>query len=123
MIKKTILLLLISIIYANASIAQKSLKFIQAKLVTTIQTVPAGKVWKAVGVYTDQTSFGNHSDANTPAILVNGVKNYYVIPMPRGTGFFSYAPAGFPVWFPAGTSLAVSNKIKYINVLEFEIVP
>ncbi len=103
--------------------AQNTLQFNQSKLITTSEeTVPSGKVWKVVGIFTDQTSFGNHSTTNTPAILVNGVKNYYVVPYPIGSGTFCIAPTGFPFWLPAGTTLAASNKTRFVNVIEFNVI-
>ena len=110
-----------------------SLNFIQAQgftltlnrvlLVTSIQSVPANTVWKVEGVFTDQTNFGNQSSTESPAIIINGVKNFYEIPVAIGSGFFAYAPSGFPLWLPAGTSLAASNKIAFVNVLEFKLIP
>ena len=90
--------------------SQANLEFNQVKLITSSETVPAGKVWKITGIYTNQTSFGNHSVTETPAILINGVRNHYVVPMPRGSGFFPYTVASFPLWLPAGTAVAPSNK-------------
>jgi len=113
-------------LFANQANSQsKSLKFKQVKLITTSsQTVPANYVWKVTGIFTDNTSLGNFSETTTPAILVNGTKNYYMMPMPIGSGtYFAIIEAGFPVWFPANTTLAASNKVKYINAIEFEIVP
>lgn len=102
---------------------QSRLQFNQVRLVTTEQTVPANKVWKVVGIYTSQTSFGNHSATNTPAILVNGVRNFYVEPLPIGSGLFAYTASGFPFWLPAGATLAVSNTTAFINVIEFNVIP
>jgi hypothetical protein len=115
-----ILLLLNTTILAQS----KSLQFKQVKLVTnTTEVVPVNHVWKVVGIFTDVLTTGNFSDSNTPAIIVNGAKNYYMVPMPIGSGInFAITPVGFPIWFPAGTSIAASNKVKYINVIEFEIV-
>lgn len=113
-------------LFINPILSQsKSLKFKQVKLITTSsQTVPGNCVWKVTGIFTDNTSLGNFSETNTPAILVNGVKNYYMLPMPIGSGtYFAVVEAGFPVWFPANTTIAASNKVKYINAIEFEIVP
>jgi len=117
------LILLMSISVNTIYPQSKILQFNCVKLITTtVETVPAGKVWKVESIFTDQASAGSPSKTTTPAILVNGVKNYYIVPTPRGSGLFAYAPAGFPFWLPAGATLAASNKVKYVNVIEFNIV-
>ncbi len=124
--------------------AQGSLQFNQVKLIdNTEETVPEGKVWKIVGVAGTQVlqhdrSGGNYSIPNAinPAknrIIING--NTIDVGIPAigagaGAGYnnflfntaYSNIPTNFPLWLPENTSLQASDNIKYISVIEFNII-
>lgn len=144
MIKKTrytILLLFIAMLTS----AQGTLQFNQVLLVSNVQqTVPAGKIWKVESVM-PQSSLIRVSDSYyyTPSpgqasdfvIVVNGY-NVFVGKVTAGvtcgyTGgssstsavFIGVNEALFPMWLPAGTTLQASNNVRYISVIEFNIVP
>jgi hypothetical protein len=130
--KKFILLIfLTSILFACK--AQHTLSFNQGLLVSTSQTVPAGKIWKVVSCLPSQNSQINQNnveglpEVGTFAILVNGNTVYLsnVGAAYFGDNFyteFTNVNANlFPMWIPAGTTLAASTGIQYLSVLEFII--
>ena len=91
---KTPLLLLFLIIYYQ-NIAQGNLQFSQVKLVSTSETVPAGKVWKLqnflpnVSLFTDITR--NQQNPTSGGIrnfiiLVNGISIYLQTTVTREVG-------------------------------------
>ncbi|MCC6600362.1 MAG: hypothetical protein IT223_06770 [Crocinitomicaceae bacterium] len=122
--------------------AQGTLQFNQVKLVSTVQTVPTGKVWKAVGVAGNRvtkfravtTTDADYSPAATEIKINNtavSVAQTIGTGAGGGTGYGAYSaafaysasPTNFPLWLPAGTTLEVSTNISYISVIEFNIVP
>jgi hypothetical protein len=139
---KITLMLLLAGFYANA---QGTLQFNQVLLVNNVQqTVPAGKVWKVESVL-PQASLIKVTDsyyyvpspgqANDFIILVNsnnvflgevstGVTCGYTGSSSSQSAIFTTVNTGlFPIWLPAGTTLQASNNIRYISVIEFNIVP
>jgi hypothetical protein len=135
----TTLLFCLSILYGSA---QGSLQFNQAKLISTIETVPVGKVWKVENVAGGRVLqfkaiSSSDSDFN-PAqseIKINGISVSTIQAVGTGAGHgsgstgvraaFTYAasPTGFPLWLPEGTTLEASTNIAFISVIEFNIVP
>ena len=112
--------------------SQGNLQFNQAKLITTVQTVPAGKVWKVESAqYAGGATFVINAGGPVPnlgsmAMLVNGVTIYlntiytsgsYVYPTVLSNGL------SFPIWLPAGSTIAVSTNTAFISVIEFNIIP
>jgi len=97
---------------ANKLQAQ-TLQFSQVLLVSTTQTVPANKVWK---VESPLPSWGGGATTNT--ITIDG--NLVVVTI---GGSSSVSGISFPIWLPAGTSLAAGQNIPRISVIEFTVVP
>lgn len=131
--------------FIGSCFAQGNLQFNQAKLVSTQETVPVGKVWKLEN-YLPNTALA--TDLNRPSnqptagglrnfiILVNAIPIYLQTNISREVGrddaYWNqqgYAAAAefkvldAPMWFPAGTTLAASTNVGFISVLEFNIVP
>jgi len=114
--------------------SQGNLQFSQVKLVSSQETVPAGKVWKIEnilpGVRPTTTSWGNSTVDFT--ILINNQTVYYLSSESKGslygngqTGISSIA-AGIgnsPLWIPAGTTLSAGTNVLSISVIEFNLVP
>jgi hypothetical protein len=125
--------------------AQGNLQFNQVKLVSSVETVPQGKLWKLEN-YLPNTALAN--DLNRPSnqptaggiknfvILVNGTSIYLQTNISREVGrddaYWNqqgYAAAAdfkifdAPIWFPAGTTLAASTNVGFISIMEFNIVP
>lgn len=117
--KLTTILLILCI--ANGICAQKNLVFKQVKLVTTSQNVPTGHVWKVENVGTSNAvPSSSMSATDTPAILINGSRTFIAHARTTQTGTnLCTGSVFFPIWLPAGTSLAVSNTINFISVIEF----
>ena len=141
---KTPLLLLFLIIYYQ-NVAQGNLQFIQVKLVSATETVPAGKVWKLqnflpnVSLFTDITR--NQQNPTSGGIrnfiiLVNGISIYLQTTVTREVGrsdsYWSqdgYATAASssilnePIWLSSGTTLAASTNVQFVSVIEFNVIP
>ncbi len=110
---------------SSAFSAQKTLQFSQVKLVTgTSQTVPAGHVWKIENIGSGMATMQSPGTTVTPAILVNGNKIYFsAAKTSNSSDFLVTASSFFPIWLPAGTTLAASNQINFISVVEYAEVP
>jgi hypothetical protein len=142
--KKILFTVLISTI-STCIFAQGTLQFNQVLLVNNVQqSVPAGKVWKVESVM-PQTSIIRCSDSyyNLPApgpsndfvIVVNG-NNVFVGEVTAGitSGYTGGSSAAsevfvgvntglFPMWLPASTTLQASTNLRYISVVEFNVIP
>ncbi len=116
--------------------AQGNLQFNQVKLVSTQETVPAGKVWKVESVIYNiaPTATGYQSGAGScssnsyesTAIEVAGVPTK----VGQGTQPASYSNLVYthsytilPLWLPAGTNLSGGTCLNKISVIEFNIIP
>ena len=125
-----------------ALFSQGNLQFSQIKLVSTLETVPGGKVWKVESaVFMGGAPFclgtgpnascagGSLSGAGfvgDMAFQVNGQTNYLYSNIGSPTNAASYGSHGyspFPLWLPASTTLAAGTNMRYLSVLEFTIVP
>lgn len=126
---KTITTFLIVLLFSTLGFSQGNLQFNQVKLVSAIETVQAGKVWKVTNFL--PTPNGNYQSISQPGlaeylIKINGVavnlgrraflNNNYSFQMAevRHTG---------DIWLAAGTTLAVFQNIAHLSVIEFNIVP
>jgi len=117
--------------------AQGNLQFNQVKLVTALETVPAGKVWKiesviyniAEGSTTYQTgNYGNcnTNDYNSAAIIVAGTPTKVgqgTSPLAYSNGAYVHSYTILPIWLPAGTTLSGGICLNKISVIEFNITP
>lgn len=120
----------------GSSYAQGNLQFNQVKLVSTQETVPAGKVWKVESVIYNiaPTATGYQSGAGScssnsyesTAIEVAGVPTK----VGQGTQPASYSNLVYthsytilPLWLPAGTNLSGGTCLNKISVIEFNIIP
>lgn len=125
--------------------SQGNLQFNQVKLVSVQETVPAGKVWKMEN-YMPSSQLANDINRQPNTAVAGGTKNFIALingnqvflqttitrEVGRNDGYWSqdgYAAAAdfkilaLPFWFPAGTTVAASSNILYLNVVEFNIVP
>jgi hypothetical protein len=111
--------------------AQGNLQFNQVKLVTTVETVPVGKVWKVEAVLGQRSISGSTTFHQTHDVLINGIMVNFTqdLAVARATGSGSTFGASaegvstVPFWLPAGASLAISNNVSFISVIEYNIVP
>jgi hypothetical protein len=113
---------------------QYNLQLNQVVLVSnTIQTVPAGKVWKVesymqAGIAApDMIEIGTacaYSDRHHP-MIVNG-QTYYLIngsPGHGSSGTFLAVGNLLPLWLPAGATLRTACTKDVLSVIEFNLVP
>jgi hypothetical protein len=125
---KTFLFVLV-LFFLGSYNAQGNLQFNQVKLVSAIETVPAGKVWKVTNFL--PTPNGNYQAISQPGLAeylinINGVamnlgrraffnSNYsHQMAEVRHTG---------DIWLAAGTTLSVVQNIAHLSVIEFNIIP
>jgi hypothetical protein len=115
-------------LYLNGE--SQTLQFSQVKLVANVETVPANTVWKIEGFF--PTTFSRYSansgvtEGHIYNLVVNGNNR------PVGVSTFLTAHWGisyagsighFPMWIPAGTTLAAGSNVGEISVIEFNIIP
>ena len=126
---KTLSFLFFTFLLLNKIYSQGNLQFNQVKLVSAIETVPAGKVWKVTNFL--PTPNGNYQVLTKPGLAeylinINGVamnlgrraflnsnQNYHFDEV-RHTG---------DIWLAAGTTLSAFQNIAHLSVIEFNIVP
>jgi hypothetical protein len=130
------LFLLTVLILSNLASAQGNLQFNQVKLVTSLETVPVGKVWKIESVIYNialsepgyQASSGscNSTSNESTGIVIAGVPTK----VGQGTQAASYSSLTYthsytilPLWIPAGTTLSGGTCLNKISVIEFNIIP
>ena len=117
-IKKLIFLLLF--VVPSISFSQ-NLEYSKVLLVSTIDTVPSGKVWKITNVLPTLSSSGEIT------ILVNG--NVVIVAFSKGSngntgGWMTnnhnyYNSLQGAYWLPEGTTLQPFDNVQYISVIEF----
>jgi hypothetical protein len=138
----------IVIVFISLSVfvnAQGNLQFNQVKLVTTSETVPAGKVWKLEN-YLPSSQLAIDLNRQPNQASAGGTKNFIVLvngaqvflqttitrEVGRNDGYWSqdgYATAAdyrifdAPLWLPAGTTLAASTNVMSLSVVEFNVLP
>lgn len=94
--------------------AQGNLQFSQALLFsgTSLNTVPAGKVWKVENTGQSYTNGGSSAYAS---LVING-QNWF----PQASG--GTLPSG-SIWLPAGATIAGWSGTTQYNIIEFNLVP
>ncbi|MFZ4060611.1 MAG: hypothetical protein ACOYK5_05225 [Bacteroidia bacterium] len=116
-------------------IQAQSLTYSQVKLVSSVETVPANKVWKINNVLPT----AGLTDVGTPqwgstrhfTVLINGQTIFWISAAWIGTWNGSQSGVAAdsrsigdsPIWLPSGTTLAVGSNLYAISVTEFNVVP
>ena len=142
---KRLYIIIITILLYTSGFSQGNLQFNQVKLVTTIETVPAGKVWK-VENYLPSSQLA--IDLNRPSnqATAGGTKNFIMLvnssqvflqttitrEVGRDDAYWNhsgyttasdYKIFDAPIWLPASTTLAASTNVLSLSVIEFNILP
>jgi len=142
--KRLYIFIITTFLYTGA-FAQGNLQFNQVKLVSTIETVPAGKVWK-VENYLPSSQLA--IDLNRPSnqATAGGTKNFIMLvnsnqvflqttitrEVGRDDAYWNhsgytttsdYKIFDAPIWLPASTTLAASTNVLSLSVIEFNILP
>jgi hypothetical protein len=113
----------------------QTLQFSQVLMVTTLATVPAGKVWKVEsalfspsfttppnisGTYTSTANFLVNSQIVTAAgIFVSGYHSGYEYDRAITSTLLTH----FPLWLKESATLAAGTNIIGLSVVEFTVVP
>lgn len=127
--------------------AQNTLEYSQAKIVTAEETVPAGKVWKVVSVFssTNMVPLGGTTSASSAVydklsteksiliggneVFISGRRVTYAAYSLYSNGHGKSASESFgqytemPLWVPSGTTLAQGANCNGISVIEFNVAP
>ncbi len=112
--------------------AQNTLSFSQVILVgTTVDTVPANKVWKVESYIQSNVSLTNQTNGggcSNPAwqspFYINQYMYYNTAWIGNGiSSFYQGNHIPFPFWVPAGTTLKTTCAGDYLSVLEFTVQP
>jgi hypothetical protein len=133
--KKNIILVFL-VVLSNFIQAQNSLQFNQVILLNSVSTVPAGKVWKIESVV-------NGSNPNPSlcytcnigiqdcamSIIINSthicLSKYHEniigtsLANSAAASESAYNPTSFPIWLPAGSTVALGKNSVFISILEF----
>jgi len=110
------LLLPIALFISN-SLQSQTLQFSQVLLISTVQTVPANKVWKVQAVIPDGPTILNN---NSLACRITINNHTTAISSYSGVAMYSFNQT---LWLPAGTTLAAGIYTYRISVIEFTVVP
>ena len=136
---------IITIFLYTGSFTQGNLQFNQVKLVSTIETVPAGKVWK-VENYLPSSQLAIDLNRPTNQATAGGTKNFIMLvnssqvflqttitrEVGRDDAYWNhsgyttasdYKIFDAPIWLPASTTLAASTNVLSLSVIEFNILP
>jgi hypothetical protein len=122
------------ICFTLISVSSQTLEFSQVKLVSTQETVPAGKVWKVEGVNyslvfpsTAMTSSTSVTSSNTEATMILNGQSSTILAWRSRSGNFGSSnllwEKEWPMWIPAGSSLEAGFGVLNFSVIEFTVVP
>ena len=105
----------------------QSLQFSQVLLVSSLDTVPQGKIWKVTNILPTLDGSGSSEiQVNGNDIVVAFAKGTYGIYTQHSaaTGYannYHYNGLQGPYWLPEGTTLQAGTNVQYISVIEFNI--
>ena len=123
-------LLLTTLLFCGLVFSSQSqtLQFSQVLLVSSLDTVPQGKVWKVTTYLPDNAWI--HSDSFNSSVTNKEVGisiNSSYVALGMYTGIYAggnSAVSGtsntpFPIWLPAGTTVAPSTNCGSLSIIEF----
>jgi hypothetical protein len=120
--KKIIFFIAISL--TSISFSQGNLQFNQVKLVSTLETVPNGKVWKVENILVNEGNLiGTNMNSRFYACTYKVNNIYCFITQSNNSSNISPTPGSFPFWLPEGSTLAAGTNINFLSVIEFNILP
>lgn len=124
-------LLFIACLFVSfGTFAQGNLQFNQIiKVSTTVETVPAGKVWK-IESYQQSNVSGTSNSTNACDVarvrpyIIDGQVYHNIKNIASGNAGYVYtAENRMPIWLAAGQSAATSCASDFLSVIEFNVVP
>lgn len=122
------ILLSLSFVLFTTLFGQGNLEFNQVKLIAASETVPTNKVWKIESVlYTPHNFTSNTSQEINNQIILNGtnlIVRTFKYNQAVNIGAYSLVwEQTFPIWLPAGSTLASSTGVFGISVIEYNLIP
>ena len=125
------------ILLNQLAFAQGNLQFNQVKLVTALETVPAGKVWKIESViYNIPSEMSSYQTSQSLSCGVNTFWNFAIevagVPTKTGQGVnalqlsnitYTQGYTELPIWLPGGATLSGGPCLNKVSILEFNIIP
>lgn len=107
---------------------QGNLQFNQVKLISASETVPTNKVWKIENVLYSPHNFAtNNTQEIKDQIILNGtnlIVRTFRYSQSVNIGAYSLVwEQTFPIWLPAGSTLASSTGVFGISVIEYNLIP
>ncbi|MCC6601036.1 MAG: hypothetical protein IT223_10235 [Crocinitomicaceae bacterium] len=106
----------------------QTLQFSSVKIVSSVETVPSGKVWKLEAAL-GPAIMSNCSTAPMHTLKINGSDVNVGTSGNISFNSYCYGWSGigivtdFPIWLPANATLQAGSNVTGISVLEFDIVP
>ena len=124
------------ILLNHLAFAQGNLQFNQVKLVTALETVPAGKVWKIESViYNIPSEMSSYQTSGSLSCGVNTFWNFAIevagVPTKTGQGVgslqlsnisYTQGYTELPIWLPGGATLSGGPCLNKVSILEFNII-
>ena len=125
------------ILLNQLAFAQGNLQFNQVKLVTALETVPAGKVWKIESViYNIPSEMSSYQTSQSLSCGVNTFQNFAIevagVPTKTGQGVnalqlsnitYTQGYTELPIWLPGGATLSGGPCLNKGSILEVNILP
>ena len=116
--------------------AQSNLQYNSIKFVSSIQTVPANKVWKIESVlYSSQIPLANTNSTTPFATISDAVVLINNTPITfrstrtlssagySGGAYYSTWEINLPIWITSGTVIEPSTGVAFISIIEFSDIP
>jgi len=103
----------------------QTLEFSQVLLVSSLDTVPQGKIWKVTNILPTLDGSGSSKiQVNGNDIVVAFTLGAHAGYYQSGVSFdyshdYHYTGLQGPYWLPEGTTLQASTNVQYISVIEF----
>lgn len=124
------LICILVLFFSLGANAQGNLQFNQVlKISTTIETVPAGKVWK-IESYQQSNVSGTSNSTNTCDVarvrpyIIDGQVYHNIKNIASGNAGYIYAAENrMPIWLAEGQTAATSCPSDFLSVIEFNIIP
>lgn len=119
----------LSVIPAATKAQGNNLQFNEVKLVTTVETVPANKVWKVEAALGPMLVSNCTTTNPGHVVIVNGATVNVGTAGKIEFDGYCYGWKGvalvteFPFWLPGNATLAAGTNVTAVSVIEFNIVP
>lgn len=121
------ILLSLSFVLFTTLFGQGNLEFNQVKLIAASETVPTNKVWKIESVLYLPHNFTSGTSTVNNEIILNGtniiVRTLKISSIINQGAYSLVWEQTFPIWLPAGSTVASSTGVFGISVIEYNLIP